>query len=86
MKGALGYYLVIDKIKDEEVKTSGLFIPESQNKEVRYGRAKVISVGDEVKNVSVGDIVRYDKHAGHGIELDSHLYSVIRIGDVIYIE
>lgn len=84
--GALGYYLVIDKIKEEEVKKSGLFIPESQNKEIRHGRAKVISVGNEVENIHEGDIIRYDKFAGHGIELDGNDYYVIRIGDVVYVE
>lgn len=84
--GAIGYYLVIDKIKEEEVKRGGLFIPESQNKEIRHGRAKVVSVGESVENIHEGDIIRYDKHAGHGIELDGNNYLVVRIGDVVYVE
>lgn len=84
--GALGYYLIIDKIKEKEVKVGGLFIPESQNKDIRYGRATVVSSGSEIKNICSGDIIRYDKFAGHDIELDDSIYTVIKLSDVIYIE
>jgi co-chaperonin GroES (HSP10) len=33
-----------------------------------------------------GNIVHYDKHAGHAIERDSKLLYVIREGDVVIIE
>ena len=32
------------------------------------------------------DIVRYDKHAGHGIELNEKLYYVLKIGDIVLVE
>jgi co-chaperonin GroES (HSP10) len=31
------------------------------------------------------DIIYYDKHAGHAIEYDKELYTVIKNTDVIYI-
>jgi len=83
---AINYYLVVDKIKEAPKKVGGLELTESQDKDVRYSKGKVISVGDQVPVVKVGDTNRYDKHAGHGIEYDEKLYYVIKISDVVIVE
>lgn len=83
---AINYYIVIDKIKEAPKKVGGLEIPESQNKDVRYTKGKVLSVGNLVEGLSDGDIVWYDKHAGHGIEEDGKLLYVIRVDDIVIVE
>ena len=83
---AINYYLVVDKIKEAPKKVGGLELTESQDKDVRYSKGKVISAGDQVPVVKVGDTIRYDKHAGHGIEYDEKLYYVIKISDVVIVE
>jgi len=84
---AINHFVIVDKIKEEPAKVGGLELTEQQNKDVRYLKAKVISVGDQVKDlVSEGNIVRYDKHAGHGIELNDSLYYVIKITDIVLVE
>ena len=83
---AINYYLIIDKIKEAPKKVGGLELTESQNNDVRYLKGEVISVGDQVLNIKPGDIVRYDKHTGHGIEYDDKLYYVIKITDVVIVE
>jgi co-chaperonin GroES (HSP10) len=83
---AINFYLIINKIKEAPKKVGGLELTESQNKDVRYLKGEVISVGDQVPNIKPGDIVRYDKHAGHGIEYGDDLYYVIKISDVVIVE
>jgi co-chaperonin GroES (HSP10) len=83
---AVNFYLVVDKIKEPPKKVGGLELTESQDSDVRYLKGKVISVGDQVPSIKNGDIVRYDKHAGHGIEYDDHLYYVIKVSDVVIVE
>jgi len=84
---AINHFVIVDKIKEEPAKVGGLELTEQQNKDVRYLKAKVISVGDQVKElVSEGNIVRYDKHAGHGIEWNDSLYYVIKITDIVLVE
>lgn len=83
---AINYYIVIDKIKEEPKKIAGLEVTESQNKEVRYLKGEVISVGDKIDNVKTGDIVRYDRHAGHGVEWGDKLFYVLKITDIVLIE
>ncbi len=83
---AINDYLVVDKIKEEPKKVGGLELTESQNDDVRYLKGKVISVGDQVPVVKKGDIVRYDKHQGYGIQYEEKLYYVIKISDVVIVE
>ncbi len=84
---AINYYIVIDKIKEAPKKVAGLELTETQNTDIRYLKANVISVGDKVKElVKEGDVVRYDKHAGHGIEWNDCMYYVITINDIVLVE
>ena len=83
---AVSYYLIVDKIKEAPRKVGGLELTEAQNKDERYLKAKVISVGDQVPIIKANDTIRYDKHAGHGIDFDGKLYYVIKAVDVVIIE
>ena len=84
---AINHFVIVDKIKEAPKKVGGLELTEKQNKDVRYIKGKVISVGDQVSElVSKDDIIRYDKHAGHGIEMDDNLYYVLKITDIVLIE
>ena len=83
---AVNNYIIINKIKVIPKKVSGLELTESQDTDIRYLKGKIISVGDGVVGINAGDIVWYDKHAGHGIEFDNNYYYVIKHSDVVIIE
>lgn len=83
---AINHYVVIDKIKEAPQKVGGLELTESQDKDVRYLKGKVVSVGELVPVVKKDDIVRYDKHAGHGIQYNDTLYYVIKASDIVIVE
>lgn len=83
---AVNNYIVIKKIKESTKMVGGLELTEKQNSDVRYLKAEVISCGPLVIGVEAGDIIRYDKHAGHGIEWNQELFHVISIGDVVIVE
>jgi co-chaperonin GroES (HSP10) len=82
---AINNYIIIDKIKEEPKKTNGLLITESQTKDVRYLKGEIISVGNFTEGLKEGDVIYYDKHAGHGVEFDNHLYHVIKQQDVVIV-
>ena len=83
---AVNYYLVVKNIKEQPKKIAGLDIMESVDSDNRYVKAEVISIGNLVEGVSEGDVVYYDKHAGHGIQHKDILYHVIKVGDVVLID
>ena len=83
---AIGKCLIIEKIKEGTTKTKGgLMLAENQREDIRYIRAKVLKIGDEVVGVKENDEIFYDRHAGHKIEVDKETYQVIRLGDVVVV-
>ena len=83
---AINHYVVIDKIKQEQKKVAGLIMTEDLDEDNRYIKAKVISVGNLVEGVIDGDVIHYDKHAGHGIQYKDKLYFVIKAGDIVLVD
>ena len=83
---AINYYIIIDKIKEAPKKVGGLELTEKQDSDVRYLKGKVISAGNLVEGIKDGDIVHYDRHAGHGIQFKEKLYYVLKAGDIVIVE
>jgi co-chaperonin GroES (HSP10) len=83
---AINHFVIVEKIKEEPKKVGGLELTEKQNTDVRYIKGRVISIGDQIDILQDGDLVRYDKHAGHGIEWNESLYYVLKITDIVLIE
>jgi co-chaperonin GroES (HSP10) len=83
---AINNYLVVEKIKTEQKKISGLIMTETTDLDNRYIKAKIISKGNLVEGLENEDIIYYDKHAGHGISYNDKLYHVITSRDVVLVE
>lgn len=83
---AVGKYIVVDPVKEENVKTKGgLILTDKQREDIRYRIAKVKSVGTDVNGVKAGDEIYYDKVAGDKIEIDKHQYQVIKEQDIVIV-
>jgi co-chaperonin GroES (HSP10) len=82
---AIGNNIIIKPVKAvTETTKGGLMLTEKNKENIRYTSAVVIAAGDQVSLVlKAGDRIKYDKHAGHGIEVDGKSYTVIKIGDVV---
>ena len=83
---ATNHYIIIDMIKDEPVMVGGLLLTEQTDEDNRYLKAKVVSTGNLVEGIKQGDVVHYDKHAGHGIQHKNKFYGVIKQMDVVLID
>jgi len=83
---AINNYVVVDKIKTEPKKVAGLIMTEDLDEDNRYIKANVVSVGNLVEGLKDGDVIHYDKHAGHGIQYKDKLYFVIRASDIVLVD
>jgi len=83
---AVGKYLIIKKVEENITKSEGgLLLSKNDRSDIRYIEAQVISIGNEVEGVKEKDIIFYDRHAGHIIELDKITYQVIKLQDVVVV-
>ena len=83
---AVNHYIIIKQIKEGPKKVGGLILTEEVDKDNRYLKAEVVSIGDSVQGINEGDVVYYDKNAGHGIQHKDKFYYVIRQMDVVLID
>ena len=88
----LGDRMVVKPIEQEEVTSSGIYLPETAKEKPQQGN--VISVGpgarDEdgkriVMDISVGDVVLYARYSGTTIKLEGKEYLILRENDVLAI-
>ena len=83
---AVNDYIVVDKEKIGPKKIGGLILTENLDEDNRYIKATIISTGNLIEGLKDGDVVHYDKHAGHGITWKDMMYQVIRGRDVVLVE
>ena len=83
---AVGKYIVIKPLEEQNVKTEGgLILNEKQREDIRFRQALVIEPGSDVKVLKKDQIIYYDQNAGFGIELNNKKFKVIKEFDVVVI-
>jgi len=83
---AVGKYIVVDPVKEENKKTKGgLILTEKQREDIRYVLAKVKAVGQDVNGIKTKNNIYYDKFAGTKIEIEDEEYQVIKESDVVIV-
>ncbi len=83
---AIGRNIVIQKLREGITETKGgLLLAESHREDIRYVQATVVSTGSECDGIKKDDVIYYDRHAGHKIELDKQTFHVIKNSDVVFV-
>ena len=83
---AIGNNLIIQKIEENITKSKGgLLLNKNDRADIRYIKAEIVSIGDEIKGLVKNDIIFYDRHAGHSIEIENKNYHVIKAQDVVVV-
>ena len=68
--------IVVELIMEEKVTPGGIYIPVNVDKDPQsYG--VVLSVGEEVENIEVGDVVVFHKNGGMAIIVDKKILKVL---------
>lgn len=82
---AIGKNIVIRHV-DEEVKTaSGLVLSGEDTNQLRYKRGVVVSPGTEVKAISEGDEVYYDKAQSYTMIIHDEPFTIIQERDIVVV-
>ena len=83
---AIGNNIIIksEKVTTDETK-GGLILIEKDREDIRYKKAYIVSVSNDIKGLKEKDEIYYDKHAGHGIEFNKEKFIVIKLQDVVVV-
>jgi co-chaperonin GroES (HSP10) len=82
---AVNKYIIIDQIVEEVKASSGLILSAVETDEMRYGKGTIVSTGNEVVAVSAGQVIYFDKRAGHQVRLEGKVYGIIKESDVVVV-
>lgn len=82
---AIGKYIVIEEINEKITTESGILLTSQDSNQLRYKKGKVIIPGTDVKTVKKGDVIYYDKRAGHSMSLNNEMVSIITENDVVVV-
>jgi co-chaperonin GroES (HSP10) len=82
---AIGKNIVIRNV-DEEIKTaSGIVLSGEDTNQLRYKRGKVITPGTEVKSISEGDEIYYDRAQSYTMIIHDEQFTIIQERDVVLV-
>ena len=81
----IGKYLVIKKIKEELKTSSGLLLSNEDANNFRYKKGEVVESGTDISVINKGDLIYYDKAAGHEMFIKEEVYTVILERDVVVV-
>ncbi len=86
----LGERVLVEPVKEGEVKKGGIIIPDSakekpqEGKVIAVGTGKIDDNGKKVAfNVKPGDIVLMPKYGGTEVKLDGKEYQIMREDDIL---
>ncbi len=82
--------ILVQPIKDKEVRKGGIIIPDSAKEKPIEGRVKAVGagkVGDDGKrlkpDVKIGDKVLYSKYGGTEIKIEGEEFLLMREDDIL---
>tara|TARA_R110000751_G_scaffold135641_1_gene238488 strand:- start:735 stop:992 length:258 start_codon:yes stop_codon:yes gene_type:complete len=78
-------YIIILPIEEEMVSSSGLLLSAEDSKSFRYKKARVIESGTQVDSIKTGDVIYFDKTAGHSMMIGNDTYTIIVERDVVVV-
>lgn len=79
----LNKFILIERVPDKNENKLGLIMTMEDKRELRYSKARVISVGPSVSGMSETSEIYFDKAAGHDVLIDERRLTVIQEKDVV---
>ena len=82
---AIGKYIVITEIKEQQKTESGILLTSDDSNLLRYKKGLIKIPVTEVSVVSEGDVIYYDKNAGHKMMLEEEVVTIIYERDIVVV-
>ena len=79
----LSKYLLVKRVNEQKQTKTGLLLTGSDSNDMRYHKAVVHSVGDNITGINTSDTILYDKVQSHEIILDNERMTIIQEKDVV---
>ena len=82
---AVGKYIVLTEIEEQQKTDSGILLTSEDSNRLRYKKGIIIIPGTDVDVVEEGNIVYYDRNAGHKMMLNEDVVTIILERDIVVV-
>jgi co-chaperonin GroES (HSP10) len=82
---AVGKYIVVTEIEEQQKTDSGILLTSEDSNRLRYKKGIIIIPGTDVDVVEEGNIVYYDRNAGHKMMLNEEVVTIILERDIVVV-
>ena len=79
----LNKFLLVQRVSEQKQTSTGLLLTGADSSDMRYHKAIVYKVGDNITGINPGDTILYDKVQSHEIVLDNERMTIIQERDVV---
>ena len=79
----LSKYLLVKRVSEQKQTKSGLLLTGEDSNDMRYHKAIVYKVGDNINGINTEDTILYDKVQSHEVILDNERMTIIQERDVV---
>jgi chaperonin GroES len=76
--------ILVKPFNDELKSSNGIILGSGQD--IKFNKARVVSVGENIDKVSEGDIIWYDKHRTYPITYNGEDFLVMNYENIVIIE
>lgn len=82
---AVGKYIVLSEIEEKQKTESGILLTSEDSNQLRYKKGLILIPGTDVKVVKEGNIIYYDRNAGHKMMLNEEIVTIISERDIVVV-
>lgn len=80
----LGKRVLVKKVKEEEVRKSGIVLP-GKTSEDQPTTGEVVAIGKEIEDIKVGDKIIHEKYTGTEVKDGDETYLILNLDNVLAI-
>ena len=79
----LNKYILAKRVNEQKQTRTGLLLTGADSNDMRYHKAIVYKVGDNILGINASDTILYDKVQSHEVILDNERMTIIQEKDVV---
>jgi len=82
---AVGKYIVLSEIEEKQKTESGILLTSEDSNQIKKKKGLILIPGTDVEVVKEGNIIYYDRNAGHKMMLNEDIVTIISERDIVVV-
>ena len=76
---------MLSELEEKQKTESGILLTSEDSNQLRYKKGLILIPGTDVEVVEEGNVIYYDKNAGHKMMLNNEIVTIISERDIVVV-